>query len=178
MKNIPLILVIHLFIIAACTKPAPPPPPAPVDSVGESNKALVQQYTDAAVKGDTVSMASFLADNYKGFGPGLNDSTDRAKNTASWSKNWREEFASIDFNRAGMIAFSVPADGKFPGDWVAEWAFITVNYKNGNTPFKFWWHGVSRVTNGKIDLSRSFYNVNDFYDQHGFTVTPPKPVKK
>ncbi len=169
---------ILLTMIAACTQPAPPPPPPAVDAVGEANKTLVQKYTDAVVKGDTLSMASFLADSYKGYGPGLNDSTDRAKNIASWAKSWREEFASIDFDRAGMIAFNVPADGKFPGDWVAEWAFITVNYKNGNTPFKFWWHGVSRVKDGKIEVSRSFYNVNDFYDQHGFTVTPPPAPKK
>ncbi len=178
MKNLPLILVVLLFIIAACTKPAPPPPPTPVDSVGESNKALVQQYTDAIVKGDTASLGSFLADNYKGYGPGLNDSTDRAKEIANWARIWREEFASIDYNRAGIIAFTVAADGKFPGDWVSEWAVITVNYKNGNSPVKFWLNSVSRVKNGKIELSRSFYNVNDFFMQHGFKVTPPEAPKK
>lgn len=149
-----------------------------MDTVGESNKAIVQQYTDAIVKGDTVSMGSFLADSYKGYGPGLNDSTDRASEITGWKNSWRNEFQSIQFDRAGMVAFNVPISGKFPGDWVADWGLINVTYKNGNKPFQFWWHGVSRVRDGKIELSRAFYNQNDFFTQQGFKVTPPEPPTK
>jgi hypothetical protein len=174
-----IIPAIICIIIAACTQPAPPPPASLVDTVGENNKAVVQQYTDAVTKGDTVGMGSFLSDNYKGYGPGLNDSTDRAKTIANWSNNWKNEFASMAFDRATTTAFTIPADGKFPGDWVADWAYITVNYKNGNKPISFWFNGVYRLTNGKIDRSRAFYNVNDFFQQQGYVVTPPKaPAKK
>ncbi len=168
---------ILLVIVAACNQPAPPTAPV-VDTVGESNKAIVKQYTDAVVKGDTVAMASFLADNFRAYGPGSNDSTNLENHLKSWKKSWREEFASIDFQSAGLIAFNVPADGKYPGDWVADWAVITVNYKNGNKPVTFWFHDVNRVKDGKIELSRSFYNVNDFYTQHGFKVTPPEAPAK
>jgi len=166
------------IVIAACTKPTPPPPAPAVDSVGEKNKALVAQYTDVVTKGDTTSMATFLAENFRGYGPLLNDSTDRAKEISNWSRSWKNEFSSIDFKRAGMIAFTNPANGPYPGDWIADWAVITVNYKNGYKPFTFWWHGVSRIKDGKIEVSRSFYNQNDFFTQQGFTVTPPKPAKK
>ena len=179
MKNL-FIPAMLLFIIAACSKPAPPPPPAapPIDSVGENNKMVVQRFTDAVVKGDTAGIATFLTDNYKGYGPGLTDSTDRAKLVSEWSKNWKDTFASVDFKSAGKIAFTVPADGKYPGDWVADWAVITVNYKNGLKPVTFWWHSVYRVKDGKIEVSREFYNVNDFFTQHGYTITPPKAAKK
>jgi hypothetical protein len=167
------------IVIAACTKPAPPPPAPVIDSVGENNKALIARYTDVAVKGDTTTMSSFLTDNFKGFGPGLNDSTDHAIEISNWARSWRNEFSSIDFKRAGSIAFTNPADGNYPGDWVADWAVITVNYKDGKKPVTFWWHGVFRIKDGKIELSRTFYNVNDFFTQQGFTVTPPKaPAKK
>ncbi len=170
-----VIPAILLAIVVACTKPEPPPPPAPVvDTVGENNKALISQYIDAIVKGDTSAIGNFLADSYKGYGPGLTDSTDRAKEITEWGSNWKNDFASIDFNRAGMIAFTVPAEGKFPGDWVSDWGLITVTYKNGLKPFSFWWNGVYRVKDGKIEVSRIFWNVNDFFIQQGYTVTPPK----
>jgi hypothetical protein len=129
-------------------------------------------------KGDTSAMEAFLADNYRGYGPGLNDSTNRDQEINSWKRSWRNEFQSIEFNRAGTIAFTVPATGKFPGDWVAEWAFITVTYKDGKKPFQFWWHGVSRLKDGKIEVSRAFYNVNDFFTQQGYKVTPPEAPAK
>lgn len=171
---IPAIL---LFIAAACNQPAPPAAPV-VDTVGESNKVIVKQYTDAVVKGDTVAMASFLADNFRAYGPGSNDSTNLENHLKIWKKSWREEFASIDFQSAGLIAFNVPADGKYPGDWVADWALISITYKNGNKPFKFWWHGVYRMKDAKIELNRAFYNVNDFFTQQGFKVTPPEAPAK
>ena len=163
-----------LLTAVACNQPAAPV----VDTVGENNKVIVQKYSDAIVKGDTASLELYLADNYKGYGPGLTDSTDRAKEVSEWKRTWREEFASVDFDRAGTIAFTVPADGKFPGDWVADWALITVTYKNGNKPFKFWWHAVSRVKDGKIEVSRSFFNQNDYFTQRDFTVTPPAAPAK
>ncbi len=178
MKNLSLILVILLFIISACTKPAPPPLTPAVDSVGDKNKALIAQYTEVVVKGDTLAMSAFLADNFKGYGPLLNDSTDRAQEISIWSRSWKNEFSSIDFKRAGMIAFTNPANGPYPGDWISDWALITVNYKNGYKTFTFWWHAVSRIKDGKIELTRTFYNQNDFFTQQGFTVTPPKPAKK
>lgn len=178
MKKLVLPLVLFI-IIAACTKPEPPPPPAPpVDTVGVNNKAIVQQYTDAVVKGDTITMGSFLADNYKGYGPGLNDSTDRAKEIKEWTNQWKNDFASIDFNRATIQAFTIPEGQKFPGDWVSDWALITITYKNGLKPLTTWWNGVYLVKDGKIQASRAFWNVNDYFQQQGFTVTPPKPAKK
>ena len=174
MKKLVVPAMLLLTVVACNQQPAAPV----VDTVGENNKAIVQKYSDAIVKGDTVGMEAFLADTYKGYGPGLTDSTDRAKEITGWKKSWREEFASIDFDRAGTIAFTVPTDGKYPGDWVAEWAFINVTYKNGTKPFKFWWHGVSRVKDGKIEVSRAFYNQNDYFTQHDFKVTPPEAPAK
>lgn len=175
----PFIPAILLVILVSCTKPEPPPPPAPVvDTVGENNKAVVTQYTDAIVKGDTSAIGNFLSDTYRGFGPGLNDSTDRAKEIKEWGSNWKNDFASIDFNRATIQAFTIPEGDKYPGDWVSDWALITVTYKNGFKPFSFWFNGVYSVKDGKIQASRSFWNQNDYFTQQGFTVTPPKPAKK
>lgn len=165
-----VIPVLLLLIIAACTQV-----PTPVnDTIGENNKEVIRKYADAIVRGDTAAIGSFLADNYRGYGPGLNDSSNWEQEVNDWKKNWREEFASIKYERVGINAFTVAENSNLDGDWVADWAVITVTYKNGNKPVTFWWHGVSRVKEGKIDLSRSFFNINDFYTQQGYTITPPQ----
>ncbi len=42
----------------------------------------------------------------------------------------------------------------------------------------FWWNGVFRVQDGKIQMSRGFFDVNDILVQQGFKITPPEPVVK
>lgn len=172
MQIIPTVLA-ALIGLAACTKPAPV-----VDTIGEQNKLVVQNYTDAVVKGDTSAIEGFLAGTYMAYGPALNDSTDRQQDIAEWKKNWREAWSSVDFDRAGTIAFTVPADGRFPGDWVSDWAKITVNYKNGSPSVTFWWNAVYLIKDGKIQIVRVFYDLNDILVQQGFKVTPPEPAAK
>jgi hypothetical protein len=163
---------ILLLALASCSKSAR-------DTVGEQNKTLVQKYVDAIVKGDTSNLESFLAAQFMGYGPAMKDSSDRQKEIDSFKKNWRDSWSSVKFDRAAIVAFTLPPGEKNPGDWVADWATITVNYKNAAPPVTFNWHGVSRVKDGKIERIFAFYDVNDILIQQGFTVTPPasKSVK-
>jgi ketosteroid isomerase-like protein len=159
--------------IASCNKPAAPV----VDTAGEQNKEVAKRYADAGAKGDTTALEAILADNVMLYGPGLNDSTTKAKDVSFWKNGWKNDWQSMDYNRAALVAFTIPADGKFPGDWVSDWGKWTVKEKNGKT-VSFWWNGVFRVKDGKIDLGRTFFNVNDFFEQEGYTVTPPAAPKE
>ncbi|HMI65790.1 MAG TPA: hypothetical protein VK517_07140, partial [Cyclobacteriaceae bacterium] len=60
---------IVLVGLASCSKPGPP-----VDTVGEQNKALVQKYSEAIVRGDTADLESFLSDDFRSSGPAMKDS--------------------------------------------------------------------------------------------------------
>jgi len=161
---------ILLVALASCNKS---------NTVGEQNKALVQKYVEAIVNGDTSNLESFLADKFMGYGPATKDSSNRQQEIDSFKKNWRDSWSSVKFDRAAIVAFTLPPGEKNPGDWVADWATIAVNYKNGTSPVTFNWHGVSRVKDGKIERTFAFYDVNDILVQQGFTVTPPasKAVK-
>src|SRR5258706_12040177 len=144
---------IILVGLASCSKPGPP-----VDTVGEQNKALVQKYVDAVAKGDTANIESFLADGFKAYGPARKDSSTRQQELDNWKKNWKNNWASVNYDRAAMVAFTLPPGEKFPGDWVADWANITVKYKNGTPSATFYYHAVSRIKEGKIDLTQEFFN--------------------
>jgi len=159
---------IVLVGLASCSKPGPP-----VDTVGEQNKALVQKYSEAIVRGDTADLESFLSDDFRSSGPAMKDSSNREQQVDSWKKNWRDSWASVNFDRQAMVAFTIPPGEKHPGDWVADWANITVKYKNRTPSATFFYHAVSRVKEGKIDRTIVYYNVNDILVQQGFTLTPP-----
>jgi len=166
---LPAILLVGM---ASCNKPAPA-----VDTVGEQNKSLVQKYDEAIVTGDTSNLESFLAEKFMAYGPAMKDSSSRQQIVDIWKKNWRTTWASIKFDRDAILAFTIPPGEKHPGDWVADWAVITVNQKNGLPTVKFRWHTVFRVKDGKIDQSVGFYDLNDILVQQGFTITPPAPKK-
>ncbi len=154
--------------LASCLTPA-----APADTVGNQNKEVVMKFNDAAAKGDTASLEGFLAEKCMIYGPGLNDSINRQQEVDFWKKSWRTEFSSLTYDRAAIIAFTLPPDHKFPGDWVSDWGTWSIQYKNGSPNVSFAINVVAKVNDGKIEVARTFYDENDFFKQQGFTVTPP-----
>ena len=167
---IPAILILGM---ASCNKPAPM-----VDMVGEQNKALVQKYIDATVKGDTSSLDFFLAEKFMNYGPARKDSSNRQQELDNYKKNWRESWASAQFNQAAIHAFTLPPGEKYPGDWVAVWGIVTVNSKTGAPSVTFNWHGVFGVKEGKIDSEQGFYDNNDILTQLGYMTMPPAPKEE
>jgi hypothetical protein len=183
MKKLFIPLVASLFIaLASCNKPAAPAETksAPVDSLGESNKALVAKFLASVFSNDTITFANCMAEDYMQHGPGIKDSVNKAQEIAVWKKNWKEQYASIKYNRAAVLAYSVtPEMNKLvAGDWVMEWGQIEMAFKNGMPTVKFNLHLTLRITNGKIDREYVYFNLADILAQQGFTFVPPKPTKK
>src|SRR6267142_4300558 len=158
--------------IASCNKPAAPA----VDTLGEQNKEVAKKYADAGAKGDSTTLEAILSDSLRLYGPGLNDSTTKTKDLMFWKNGWKNDWVSLDYDRAALIAFTIPEGEKFPGDWVSDWGKWTVKEKNGRS-VAFWWNGVFQVKTGKIVVGRTFLNMNDVFQQEGYTITPP-PVPK
>lgn len=137
-----------------------------------ANEELIQNFMNAYTSGDTVSLDKFFADDFKAHGPGLSDSTDKAGFIAQSKKYWREEWKTNEYDRITMHSMSLK-DGKVPGDWVLDWGFVTITYKDKVPPIKFQWHGVYKIENGKITESISYYDRYDVMSQVGFTFVPP-----
>jgi limonene-1,2-epoxide hydrolase len=136
---------------------------------GEEQIQLVDNYIDALLHKDFLTMESLLSEEYIGIGPAVNDSTDRAQTLESWKTNWDILYTSIDFDRKHKL-FTKSADDL---DWVCEWAVITLNYIDGRESVTFWWNGVFRVTENKIDVSIVFFDSGDIMAQQGFEFVPP-----
>jgi len=141
------------------------------DARNKENIAIVEQYIAAVEAENPDAMANLLADNYKGFGPSLNDSTTKVDAVANWTSNCESLYESIDYSKFQMIAVVVGEDEAMPGEWVSSWAETVIKYKDGRGPVKVWVNAVYKIENGKIALSRTFYNEADVLEQLGYTFT-------
>jgi ketosteroid isomerase-like protein len=136
--------------------------------------AVAKKYMEAVETGNVAVMDSLLADNYVGYGPSVGDSIDKQGALANWKYNAEHLYESIHYTRHQNIAVTVKEGGDAdPGDWVSNWACITIKYKDGRGPVSAWVNAVYKIEKGKIARSRTFYNEADVLRQLGYNIEPP-----
>jgi hypothetical protein len=166
MKQLIVLSLISLSIFA-CTSSA--------DKKEKANLAIAQKYMEAVETGNVALMDSLLADNYIGYGPSVGDSTNKEEAVSSWKYNAENLYESIEYTRHKDLAVTVK-EGEAIGDWVLNWAFLTIRYKDGRGPVHIWVNAVYRIDNGKIVQSRTFYNEADVLRQLNYTINPPEEI--
>jgi limonene-1,2-epoxide hydrolase len=146
----------------------------PAEKTQSENLALVKKFMEAVENKDTTTMASLLADNYEGFGPSVGDSTNREDALNNFKYNADNLYESVKYTHYHNIPLTVTAGSEVePGDWVSNWAYLTIKYKDGRGPVNLWVNAVYRIENGKIVHSRTFYNEADVLRQLGYTAIKP-----
>jgi ketosteroid isomerase-like protein len=144
------------------------------DKTKSDNLALAKRYVEAVETDNYAAMDSLLADNYMGYGPSVGDSTNKADALKNWKYNAENLYESIKYTRYQNIAVTTTgADEADPGDWVSNWAYLTIKYKDGRGPVNVWVNAVYKIDNGKIVQSRTFYNEADALRQLGYTIEAP-----
>jgi hypothetical protein len=171
-KKLLIMKQIFLFIatsigLFACTSSS--------DNSKSASLDVVKKYMEAVETNSTVIMDSLLADNYMGFGPSVGDSTNKTEAINNWKYNTANLYESVKYSRFQNIAVTIKeGEGTEPGDWVANWAYLTIKYKDGRGPVNAWANSVYKIENGKIVRSRTFYNEADVLRQLGYTIMPPE----
>ena len=160
------ILTVFLFVVlffAACSDNEQ-------RKIDRENIAVVEKYIEAVQSKDTQTMADLLADNYVGYGPSFSDSTNKEQAVANWKEVAANLYDKIEYTRTVNIAATV-TDGRHPGNYVSDWASIKITYLDGRGPVFLNMNAVYRIENGKITLSRTFYNEADVLRQLGYDFT-------
>lgn len=140
----------------------------------KENLAIVKEYKEAVETNNVAKMDSLLADNYKGYGPSVQDSVNKAEALDNWKYNAENLYESLQFSRIQNIAKTVGENEEAePGDWVITWAFLTIKYKDGRGPVNLWVNVEYKIENGKIAQSRTFYDEADVLRQLNYTIEPP-----
>lgn len=136
--------------------------------------AIAKKYMEAVESKNTAVMDSLLADNYMGYGPSVADSINKTDALANWKYNAENLYESVKYTKFQNIAVSVKEGGQAdPGDWVSNWALLTIKYKDGRGPVNVWVNATYKIENGKIARSRTFYNEADVLRQLHYTIQPP-----
>jgi hypothetical protein len=138
----------------------------------KNNLAIAEKYMHAVETKNVATMDSLLADNYMGYGPSVGDSTNKTDALATWKYNAENLYESFEYTRHKELAVTV-TEGEAPGDWVLNWAYLTIKYKDGRGPVNLWVNAVYRIEDGKIVHSRTFYNEADALRQLGYSFDRP-----
>ncbi|MGZ8537220.1 MAG: nuclear transport factor 2 family protein [Flavisolibacter sp.] len=163
MKQLLSILVISIGLFS-CT---------PQNSGKEKdNLEIAKRYMQAVETLNTATMDSLLAENYIGYGPSVGDSTNKTDALTAFKNNAENLYESFKYTRHKELAVTVK-EGEAQGDWVLNWAYLTIKYKDGRGPINLWVNAVYRIEDGKIVHSRTFYNEADALRQLGYSFEPP-----
>ncbi len=164
MKQLIILATICIGLFA-CTSPA--------EKKESENLSIARKYMKAVETKDVATMESLLADNYMGYGPSVGDSVNKEDAISSWKDNSENLYESITYTRHKELAVTV-TEGEAIGDWVLNWAYLTIKYKVTNEPVNVWVNIVYRIENGKIVHSRTFYNEADILRQLRYNINPPE----
>jgi hypothetical protein len=139
------------------------------------NISVVEKYVKSVENMDYANMESLLADNYMGYGPSSGDSIGKIAALENWKNNVENLYQKIEYTRSEFAGVTIK-DGPGKGDWVANWAELTIEYKDGNGPVKIWASSNYIVENGKIVKSVTFYNEADVLRQRGYVFINPNDL--
>ena len=143
------------------------------DNKKSANLEIAKKYMEAVETNNSTIMDSLLAENYMGYGPSVGDSTNKTDAINKWKYNSANLYESVKYTRYQNMAVTVTEGGDAePGDWVSNWAYLTIKYKDGRGPVNAWVNSVYKIENGKIVRSRTFYNEADVLRQLGYKMTP------
>lgn len=161
MKNIFLLLLIFTLIIS-CKQH---------ENSNAKNEELIKKYVMAVEQNDASAMESLLADKYIGYGPSVNDSIRKIGAIANWQYNMNNLYETVHYEKSRIIAVTVP-DGENKGNWVSNWAELSITYKSGEKAV-IMVNSVYEIENDQIVKSFTFYNEADVYKQLGFVFINP-----
>jgi ketosteroid isomerase-like protein len=138
----------------------------------KDNLEIAKKFMKAVESKDVATMDFLLAENYIGYGPSVGDSTTKKEAVKAFKFNAENLYESFEYTKHKEIAVS-STEGEAMGDWVLNWAYLTIKYKDGRGPINLWVNAVYRIENGKIVHSRTFYNEADALRQLGFSFEAP-----
>ena len=131
------------------------------------NIEIVKSYVTAVENLDFESMGNYLDVNYLGMGPSFGDSIGKMEAVENWKWCVANLYESIKYDRSRFAAVTIP-DGDNKGEWVSNWAEMTIVYKDDIGEVTVWANTNYLIENGKIKRSLTFYNEADVIAAVGF----------
>jgi hypothetical protein len=138
----------------------------------KANVALIESYVQAVEDLDYEAIEGVLDDTYVGLGPSFGDSIGKPEVIETMKINFEFLYESIDYEKSRSIAVDID-EGDEQGEWVSNWAELTITYKEDQNRVRLWTNSVYKIENGKIVKSFTFYNEADALEQLGYVFINP-----
>ncbi len=161
-----LFSLVFLGLLIGCSSGA--------DSNNE-NIALVERYIQSVENLDYDAMDAILADDYLGMGPSVSDSIGKVAAVANWKNNVQNLYKEIKYIKSQTANVTIQ-DGPNKGEWVANWAELTIEYQNEKGKVTILANTNYFVKDGKILKSITFYNEADALEQLGYVFINPNDL--
>ncbi len=136
-----------------------------------SAQELVQNYVQALQAGDVAAMNAVLDENAMvyGLGGGLD-----SLNVSQHKAYYENSTATYEHKISQALYLPVKVTNNWnEGEWVLAWGTNTVTDKKSGISIPIPYHTANLVQNGKIIMTRYFYDVLNIAESQGYTLTPP-----
>jgi len=165
MKKLSIVLLIPIFFIGCSND----------QKNTEQNALLIEDYVKAVETEDYDLMSSLLHEDYKGYGPSINDSLTKVEALANWKANSDKLYEKIQYQESRNIGINITS-GKNQGEWVSTWAQLEITYKGEKGSVVLWANTIYLIENSKILKSYTFYNEADVLKQLGYVFIDPNDL--
>ena len=165
MKKLSIVLLIPIFFIGCSND----------QKNTEQNALLIEDYVKAVETEDYDLMSSLLHEDYKGYGPSINDSLTKVEALANWKANSDKLYEKIQYQESRNIGINITS-GKNQGEWVSSWAQLEITYKGDRGSVVLWANTIYLIENSKILKSYTFYNEADALKQLGYVFIDPNDL--
>lgn len=120
----------------------------------EAHIQMAIDFVNASVGGDADKARAMAHSEYWDYGPGAKDSM----NLDDFLSAWAETSAARTEQDPGIVATTALTvnEGDLEGDWVNMWGNYSA--KQGDYTFDVPWHRVFLIQEGKIVMSRAWYD--------------------
>ncbi len=138
----------------------------------ETASEVVQNYIAALQKGDVATMNMHLADNAMIYG--LGGGTD-SLNVAQHKEYFKNCTDSFKHTITQDLYLPVKVTNNWnEGEWVLAWGTNTLTNKETSETIVIPYHTANLVENGKIVMSRYFYDMMNVMMAQGYKITAPE----
>lgn len=139
----------------------------------EPDMKVVSDFVNALTAGNIDQAKGLMSAGFKGYGPSATDSATIQQLVATWQENYK-----MQSNRKTSFVtqtFKV-LSGNLQGNWVSLWGDYTFTQSGKTITFPYQY--TAMVADGKIVMSRIYYDVLSIATQLGSKLVPPDAAKK
>ena len=162
MKNFIYILIFIPFLLSCSSN----------ENSEKKNVDLIEKYVQAVEDADIDTMESILSDEYLGLGPSINDSIGKSLVLENWKFLSETYYETVVYKRSRSASVIIDS-GDNKGEWVSNWAELTVVFALDHQSVTIWSNTVYQVEDDKIIKSFTFYNEADALEQLGYVFVHP-----